>query len=384
MHHHRSIASWLLVPSFFASLAGCAADASSEKLGTTGTTEEALLADNAVSLGASDVAGAQVEGDAIVFTAPTDAVLGLKPGATITAAGEETAFLRTVTAVEKLDATGAVRVHTQAAPLTALVKRLAVHRHLALPVLAADFSGKPLLGDAHANVACSSCSVSYAPSLDLDLAVAGGKVNGFRAAFDGDLVGRVAIAATADGTVPLEKEIEVAHLTTRLVQMIGAVPIWEDVTVSVMLGVKGTAGPIASLETGVTATKRTSGGVAYDGAQWSTFGDGEVTFEAEPLTLQVDVGADLEAYVKPRVDVKLYSVAGPYLAADAHVDLHAQICPPPAAWTATAGFGIDVGASLGFLDLVNVSVDEPLYRKDFPLASGALPESPVACGPTTL
>jgi hypothetical protein len=124
--------------------------------------------------------------------------------------------------------------------------------------------------------------------------------------------------------------------------------------------------------------------VAYDGAQWTWFSDGEVTFQDEPPTLRLQAGADLQAYVRPRVDVKLYSVAGPYLAADAHLDLKAQVCPTPAAWSTTAGFGIDVGASLDFLDLVNLSIDQPIYEKDFPLASGALPDAPIACGPIGL
>jgi hypothetical protein len=384
MHQRPSRATWLLVSPLLASLTGCAAEATSEKVGTTGPNESALLADGAVSLSTSDVAGAQVADDAIVFPAPTDAVLALKAGAVISAASPDTAFLRAVTFVDRDPATGALKVHTQSARLNAFAKQLEAHRHLELPVVSADFSGRPIVGDARANVSCSSCSIRYTPALDLDLAVSDGKVSQFSAAFDGDLAVHLAIAATADGTAPLAEEVEVAHLTTRLVQMIGAVPIWEDITVSVMVGAKGSVGATASVETGVTATKRTQGGVAYDGARWSWFSDGEVTLEGEPPTLRLQAGADLEAYVKPRIDVKLYSVAGPYLAADAHVALKAQICPAPAAWSTTAGFGIDAGASLDFLDLVNLSIDQPIYEKDFPLASGPLPDAPIACGPTAL
>jgi hypothetical protein len=361
-------------------IAGCAAPTEgSETTQTTPEVEQALLADHAVTLDGSELANAAVHDDEIVFASPSDAVRALQPGTTISTATTDLAFIRTIKSVETDEATGGVKIKTQQGALSHLVKRITASKHLALPVVNADMSGKILAGDARANISCSECYVRYSPTLDVAFDIDEGRVKSFRAEFDGDLVGRLAVAATADGTAQIGKEIEIAGFTTRLVQMIGVVPIWEDVTVSVVVGASASLGPKTALETGVTATKRMHGGVVYDGSTWSTVHDGDVTFTEEAPKLTLDVGAHAAIYLKPKVQVKLYSLAGPYLAAGAELDFDANVCPPPAEWSAKAGFVVDVGASLDFVSFVHLSVDKELYRKEWPLASGALPV-PNVCG----
>jgi hypothetical protein len=360
---------------------GCAAEtAGSESLDTsdTSSTEQGILAENVIQLTESEVAAADVEDASIVFSSPSDAVRKIKSGDTLTTVGSKRAFIRKVKSVS-VSASGAVTVVTENGTLIDLAQRVKTQKKLTLPTVAIDFSGKNLAGSGRATVTCSQCSIRYTPTLDLGLDVQNRKIDHFSAEFDGDLVGKLAVAANANAAAEVNQEVEVFHATTRLVQMVGAVPIWEDVTVSVAVGFSASLGPKSKIETGVTATKRMHGGVMYDGTSWSTVQDGDVTFDYQPPTLSFDIGASAKVYVKPKLQVKLYSLAGPYLAGEAFVNVDAHVCPAPAVWSATAGLGVNVGASLDFLKVVNVSINKELYHREYEIGAGQLPGPALAC-----
>jgi len=126
-------------------------------------------------------------------------------------------------------------------------------------VIAVNLANARVVGNDRASVGCVSCQIKYAPTLDFGLNLEKGRIDYFSAEFDGELSANLTLAASALEGAFLREEIEIAHATAHLVQAIGPVPIWEDVTVSLVMGFEGSLGPRTTLETGVNATKRMHG-----------------------------------------------------------------------------------------------------------------------------
>ena len=184
--------------------------------------------------------------------------------------------------------------------------------------------------------------------------------------------------AEVNGSTTLSQEVEVFSHSQRFVQAIGDIPIWEDVGVSVLVGVEGKFDANAKVRSGISASKSLEAELGLENGQWTFHSASPHSFTFEKVEISSALGANARVYVKTRVEVRIYSVLTAWLSGNASGEVGMRLCPAPATWTGKGLLSLTAGASVE-LNLVGYSksVEKPLFEKEYsrtgPLAS------PIAC-----
>ncbi len=164
--------------------------------------------------------------------------------------------------------------------------------------------------------------------------------------------------------VQFEKEIEVARFYFGTITiMVGPVPVVFSVDLSLTVGAEGkvearlVATAAQSLDISVGAEYR-----ADDG--WKNLSGFESNFDFP--TPEITAAGSARAFATPRIDLKLYGLAGPYVFATAYVEADAALDRDPF-WSLMAGLDLGVGfqAELPIIgSLGSWSDDFELFRKE--------------------
>ncbi len=324
-----------------------------------------------LSLGDRDLDGAEILDDGLRFSQPTTLVRSLKEGDTITSGVVFKPFLRRIKAIR--DEQQSLALETEDVRLGEVLTDLRTRKSLSMPDLQKDFSGTILAQSGLTKVTCSSCYVKLAPRFDFGFSLKNGWVDAFLGSLSGELESKLQVSLEVDAGQSIKQEVEVLSYRQPFVQALGPVPVWEDVGVSVLVGVQGKFDAKASLLTvGVSSKKSLLTELGLQGGKWYFNYDSTANvFTFEKIGLTTALGASAQMYVKARVEIRVYSVLKTWLGGNALAEVGIKACPLPSSWNAKGTLSLTAGAGLD-LFFIDRSVERELYKMEFP-ASGPLP-----------
>jgi len=268
-------------------------------------------------------------------------------------------FLRSVDRVEQSD--GVIVLTTSDAGLDEAVPEAHVEGSFRagkgdayqLPYIAVAFADKQLVNNDKLTARLVNGSLSFMPEVDLDLKVENHRLEEMALVMRGRL----------EGALDLEldvHEVEVGPDITLwssppaiFYQQVGALPVVETVTTSVTLKLQAVARGAGHVRIDASALANLAGGIRYTSAAgWEPIADVNV----DASSALADASATLkqlgiDAWLAVRADVRLYGVAGPFVAAGPHVEVVRDL----ATGDFHAGVGVE-GRAGGALKLWHMTV----------------------------
>jgi len=336
-----------------------------------------------ITLDAEDLEYGSVNDDKLIFYGgalairqPTDRVRSLREGDIVTSDAGLYPFVRRI--VEVVGDTDDVVLLTEDVALGEVISDAIIRKSIDLKVQEKDFSGTVLAQQGPAKIVCASCYIRLTPKFDFGLRLTGGWLDSFLGSFTGTLEGKLQVLAEVDGSTVLSREVEVFSHSQRFAQAIGDIPIWEDVGVSVLVGVEGKFDANAKVRSGISASKSLEAELGLENGQWTFHSASPHSFTFEKVEISSALGANARVYVKTRVEVRIYSVLTAWLSGNASGEVGMRLCPAPATWTGKGLLSLTAGASVE-LNLVGYSksVEKPIFEKEY-YRTGPL-ASPIAC-----
>ncbi len=223
-----------------------------------------------------------------------------------------------------------------------------------------DLSGTELYSDGDLSITLSQASVSFNPTLDLDLDISGGDVERLRLEANGTMTTAVAVQVAASTDIPsLEDEVVVWSDSRTYVTMIGWMPVVTVAYLELSAGYSLEIGGEVSFEAGLEGELTVGGGFDYE--------DGITTpianFQNPPPTpigpsIDAEAAVTARMWLEPKITLEFYDIGGPYLAAQAGVTAEFPLDDPLCGWTVTGAFDVLTGAEVDVLDL-QLEIDVP-------------------------
>lgn len=226
-------------------------------------------------------------------------------------------------------------------------------------------------------------SARFDPTIDVDVRIRDSRVQRFSAAAGGQLELELAveIEATAGVSIPVELSL-LPPLRFRFVHFVGIAPVVEVVSLTLIGTFQLEVEAGVAVEIGFRAHGMTSAEIVYDG-NWSAGGEHSVDLDRiGPTRRSSHAGFNVRAQVTPRIDIKFYGIAGPYIEADAFAEYQRHLSTRPVSWELDAGIVGRIGASfetefniLGRDVGFSADVEREIFRSIRELASG------ISCSP---
>ncbi len=334
-------------------------------------------------LSSADLESADVAEHEIRFGKPSAAVRGLQGGTLVASSDEARYFLRRIESIAydpagaKVEDASFITIKTSDVTLGEVAPELTASKSFELPKLENNVSGQVFFEGQGGKVTCSDCYVRLSPKVGFGFKLSGGGLDSFLGSIEGNLEGKVKVTAELERSIQVSKEIEFAAINQHFVQMVGPVPIWEDVSVKVVGGISGKLDGEASVSTGIHASKQIKVEFGRKSGKWVFNSSGSQDFGFEKIDVQTDISTNAKFYLKTRVEFKLYSVVKTWVDTEARGDIDLKVCPAPASWTGKGHLMLKAGAGLD-LRLFTRSGEVTLLDKEFP-GSGAIPGQ-IPCG----
>ncbi len=285
--------------------------------------------------------------------ADNDALLDLRAN-DIVVSGSREGFLRKVTGVEA--APDRIVIATTEADLSdALIDgtiqgsfggegKADTHQ---LPTIGFSVTDRTIVNNPYMTVKVANAALSLSPEIDLDLEVENRALSLFELVVRGKLRGSIDLDIDARDITAGPEIMLWQSPPTYFYQQLGILPVVETVTTSVRLQIEViargrgririNAGAIADLEAGIRYTKATG----WDGiAELDLQATGSIP-EASVTSID-ELG--VRAWLVARADVKLYGLAGPYVAVGPQIDLVRDLVEND--FDGAAGFKGQVGGEL--------------------------------------
>jgi len=184
-------------------------------------------------------------------------------------------------------------------------------------------------------------TLTFDPSVNADVDFGPFRVDNFHAIATGIVGLDVAVRASSSRSFDIAGEKQVFEVK----RYWSTSALGGEGVLRVFLGFEASAGATGTLTTGYEASQSVSVGATYDRSTgWQSVFETVPTREAHPTEWDASASAHVRLYIRPEVEVLLYTVAGPriglepYLAADGDVT--------QSAWNLEVAGGID--AELGF------------------------------------
>ncbi len=333
-----------------------------------GEVTEGVAQPNLVILDDSTASRLRVEqGGLFVATADAGTLVQVHQGDVILSNGTNP-FLRKVLSVR--DTSGQLAILTEPAALTDAILQGHVQSHrdllsepvplqpgqtgVIIPVdkLALDFGATALIEQAGIKVNINQGTVAFRPVLDVDVQIDDGSLTSFHAILQGDLEASMGITISTDHSFNRSFSTTIWESPRYVAtQFIGAVPVVEVVTISLVLSGEVHAGASGTIDLGAAkATARFQAGATYEDGEWSAVADPSIDFEARGPSLAASSSAGASMRLTNRIDVKFYDVAGPHLIVGAYAktDLTDSLANG-LDWTGRVGMDATFGGDLTVL-----------------------------------
>ncbi len=186
--------------------------------------------------------------------------------------------------------------------------------------------------------------------------------------FTGGISGQLRAGVSGQASCTGSATIPGPHLPT-IKFVVGGVPVWVVPEVSLNLSLSGSVASSINATAGFNA--QFNAGVHYAGGSFSPYRNASVSF---PSSLDARAGGQVEVDVTPRLDFKVYGIAGPYVTIGAFAALDVNLGRTPW-WMINAGMRAGVGFSLdlGFTKFNYDAGTIELFRHTVAQASSPFP-----------
>jgi hypothetical protein len=217
-----------------------------------------------------------------------------------------------------------------------------------LPAIHFAVSDKRIVDNAAITARIVSASIGFEPALDLDLSIANRQLENFEMVLRGRVTGSIDLEVTARD-VEVGPEIRLwESVPAVFYQQVGPLPVVETVTTSVVLKLSAVARGEGRIRIDAGAIATMAGGLRYtaDGG-WDGVADLDLTTHGSiPVASTTLDQVGINAWLAVRVDVRLYGVAGPYIAVGPQVEVVRDLGANK--FDASAGFRGATGGGLKF------------------------------------
>jgi hypothetical protein len=192
-----------------------------------------------------------------------------------------------------------------------------------LPGINFSLKDYTLLGNAAITAKLVNGSLSFAPELDLDLSIADRAVQNFEMVLRGRVSGRLDLEIVAASAEVGPEVVLWQSPPAVFYQQVGILPVVETVTTSVVLKVQATTRGHGRLSINADALATLEAGVRYTAAAgWDGVGDASLTAHGSIPEASVTLDqVGVKAWLAARADVRLYGLAGPFVAAGPQVHI---------------------------------------------------------------
>lgn len=319
----------------------------------------------------SDLEASKVEATGIVFESPSDRVRGLRKGDLISSADLVEPFLRRITLVQyeprgsTAETAYFITFETEDVRLGEVIAEALTKQGFELPVLDKSFDGLELARAGLSKVVCEVCSVKLSPRFDFGFQLKKGSLEAFLGTLSGDIESKVRLTAEVSAGDSLDKETELTSFSRHFTQLLGSVPVWEDVSVSLRVGVKGKFKETLTLKAGLSARQTLRTEMGFQSGKWVMNNDAPNSLTFEKIDISAPIGAGATFYIKTRIAIKIYSVLGLWLSGNVSAEVGVKPCPAPATWTGNGQVSLTAGAGLE-TSWFDRSVEKTLYARDYP------------------
>jgi len=309
----------------------------------------------------------EFEGDVLVIPDREDSawLAEVQPPAVLVA-GMGNPLLRRVQAIDRLD--GAFRLTTTPAALSDVFERLVLRTQLDAsaqksdePWVDVDFGGLVLYDEGGLRLELSRGLVSFDPSMNLELEIRDQALVRGEFVVTGELGLELALRATAEGHAAWSGETVLWETSRSFLQWISGVPVVEVVTVRLDLGYEVEGRAAVAAEVGAAATITVAGGVRTELGEWTPVSELESEVEAIGPDWAAEAALTSRVFLRPRIDVKLYGVAGPWLGLESDIRFNARLFPSPPGCSAGLGVTGVAGFELGAVGVDLVDYEAELF-----------------------
>ncbi|MDQ3369031.1 MAG: hypothetical protein M3680_26710 [Myxococcota bacterium] len=345
-----------------------------------GEVPDGVAQPNVIVLDEAIAARVTLQPDGIsIPTGAAGPLAGVHVGDVVVANGPQP-FLRRVMAVDSLggqlalitepaaltDAILQGHAHSERDLLSEPVPRMPGQTELIIPIdkLALDFAGTNLIDELGVKVRVNRGTVSFRPSLDVDLQIDRGSLTSFHAILRGELEASVGLTVSSDRSFRRSFSTTLwespAYTAT---QFIGIVPVVEVVRVSLVLSGEAHASVRGTVDLGSAKAKASlEAGATYADGTWRAIADPSITFETRGPSFEAGAMAGASLRLTTRVDVRFYDVAGPHLVVGTYARTELRDSSADGlSWTGRVGVDAAFGGNVRVLGKSLASYDRALF-----------------------
>ncbi|MBA3818603.1 MAG: hypothetical protein H0X17_06895 [Deltaproteobacteria bacterium] len=289
-------------------------------------------------------------------------------------------FLRRVVAVDSLG--GQLALITEPAALTDAILQGHVHSDrdllsesvppapgqtaVIIPVdkLALEFGGTNLVEDLGVEVRVNRGTITFRPSLDVDLQIDDGSLTSFHAILRGELEASVGLTVSSDRSFRRNFAVTLWESPPyTATQFIGVVPVVEVVRVSLVLTGEAHASVRGTVDLGSAKAKASlEAGATYADGRWSAVADPAISFETRGPSFDAGAMAGASLRLTTRLDVKFYDIAGPHLVVGTYARTELRDSTTDGlSWTGRVGMDAAFGGNVTVLGKSLASYDRALF-----------------------
>jgi hypothetical protein len=252
-----------------------------------------------------------------------------------------------------------------------------------LPTIDVNVDGNVLFEDKGKGlrIALSKASLALHPSIAFGFGIQDGKVTAMHAVANGDFDAHVTVEASVEEALTRTGTTTIWTTPTplRFVQLVGFVPVVEVVTISVDATYTLEASGKIKASAGASFSRRGSFGVDYAQNKFSVSGEaGDPKITADGPSLEGSATLSAHVELTPRIEVKLYGVAGPTLTAGPSATLSQNVvgsadlasCSLQLPYSLEAAVRAKVGVDAAVFGHTLATFETTIYERTFPITSG--------------
>jgi len=234
-----------------------------------------------------------------------------------------------------------------------------------LPSIGFSVGNRTVVSNAAMTVNVVGASIALAPEIDLDLQVAGRQLSRFEMVVRGKLTGSIDLAIDARDVAVGPDIVLWESPPAVFYQQLGILPVVETVTTSVHLKLEVIARGEGTVRLHADASALLEAGLRYDaGAGWSPVA--ELDLQASGRVPQASVTfaeLGIRAWLVARADVKLYGLAGPYVAVGPQLEVVRDLVEHD--FDGAAGFKGEIGGELklGWFNVLRALPEYELFDR---------------------
>jgi hypothetical protein len=250
-----------------------------------------------------------------------------------------------------------------------------------------DFSNTTLLEGSDYWIGVEEGCISFSPEVSVEVVFGFFTVESATVTLSGEITGAFSLAAYAQRSIEIKPDPmqigpidpmtgDIVPFEAPFQGLIGPLPVWGVAKLFIYVGAEAELEASGSAAAGASAFAAVDCGAHFDGDAWTPFIEPTLEFESSGPVFELEGDFAGRVYVRPRVEVWLYGVVGPWLEVEPSADLAGHFDLTGIDWTLGASVEAELGGKLTILehDLIELGPFSLLEAEDTwrELASGRI------------